>query len=285
MVADDTLSGRLSVLEKEIKRVEEENKLLRDAMESQGSLLKELTAEIRKFHYHNIELGKCCKETSSHLTSTDEAAGPEQGFSEQDLQANHIMHSDEPMWTKTNDRTEESYQSEPKANNTRNTNYLLESNLSRQFPVKIESENVRKLMIYAGQTPEIRVAFHSTVTNFLDNLGVYHPVVFDHVITNIGGAYHPHTGIFIAPVDGVYVFNLGGMSAPGRSIYLELVNDGTWIQSIYPNAQNIPCTATDSLTVIIELNKGNEVWVRTGTPGQIHGNHYTFFAGWIHYMK
>jgi hypothetical protein len=33
-------------------------------------------------------------------------------------------------------------------------------------------------------------------------------VVFDHVITNIGKAYNPHTGHFTAPYDGLYFFTV-----------------------------------------------------------------------------
>jgi len=40
-------------------------------------------------------------------------------------------------------------------------------------------------------------------------------VVFDRVVTNVGDAYNPETGKFVAPADGVYQFNVV-ISAQGR---------------------------------------------------------------------
>ena len=40
-------------------------------------------------------------------------------------------------------------------------------------------------------------------------------VVFDRIVTNVGNAYNPETGKFVAPADGVYQFNVV-ISAQGR---------------------------------------------------------------------
>ena len=39
------------------------------------------------------------------------------------------------------------------------------------------------------------------------NPSTHHPLVFDVVKVNIGGAYNPYSGSFIVPVDGVYVMS------------------------------------------------------------------------------
>ncbi|KAK3580250.1 hypothetical protein CHS0354_012778 [Potamilus streckersoni] len=137
------------------------------------------------------------------------------------------------------------------------------------------------------QTEFRQVAFDSTISvEDLTNLGVHHTIIFDHVITNIGGAYHPHTGVFITPIDGVYVFNLRAVARARTWEWLELVKDGSWIQSILADAGSFDSFATGSLVAVLELNKGNEVWVRTGGgTGEIHGSSYTFFSAWLLIMK
>jgi hypothetical protein len=51
------------------------------------------------------------------------------------------------------------------------------------------------------------ITFHAMMSDDLvSNIG--QTVVFDHVITNIGKAYNPHTGHFTAPYDGLYFFTV-----------------------------------------------------------------------------
>jgi hypothetical protein len=51
------------------------------------------------------------------------------------------------------------------------------------------------------------IVFHAMMSDDLvSNIG--HTVVFDHVITNIGKAYNPHTGHFTVPYDGLYFFTV-----------------------------------------------------------------------------
>ena len=51
------------------------------------------------------------------------------------------------------------------------------------------------------------IKFHAMMSDDLvSNIG--QTVVFDHVITNIGKAYNPHTGHFTAPYDGLYFFSV-----------------------------------------------------------------------------
>ncbi|WAR25943.1 hypothetical protein MAR_011647 [Mya arenaria] len=55
------------------------------------------------------------------------------------------------------------------------------------------------------------VAFSATITKDVTNFGSHQPLVFDKVITNVGGAYDSRHGTFRAPVDGIYQFSFSAL--------------------------------------------------------------------------
>jgi hypothetical protein len=116
----------------------------------------------------------------------------------------------------------------------------------------------------------------------LVNLGDKHIILFDKVITNTGGAYHGHTGIFIAPTKGLYEFYLTAMSMPGKHQYLSFVKDGTVISYLYPDAYSSSASVeTAGNQWVVELDQGSEVWIQTYVAGEIHGNCFTTFSGFL----
>ena len=117
------------------------------------------------------------------------------------------------------------------------------------------------------------------------NLGQSHFLVFDSVITNVGGAYHSTTGIFTAPVDGIYAFNMALHINAGSLIDVCFVKDGNEVMCNNGEARNSQDSKSTSRTVILELSKGNEVRTRTNSWSgygiqQLHGNNYSAFSGW-----
>jgi len=60
-----------------------------------------------------------------------------------------------------------------------------------------------------------KVAFYAGLTKNFGPVTEHTDIIFDKVITNIGGSYEPHTGRFTAPLNGVYQFNVI-VSAQGR---------------------------------------------------------------------
>ncbi|KAK3583649.1 hypothetical protein CHS0354_021386 [Potamilus streckersoni] len=137
--------------------------------------------------------------------------------------------------------------------------------------------------LFERQVQENHVAFHAQVSvPDLVNLGIHQTIVFDKIVTNIGGGYHHSTGIFIAPISGVYVFHVTAMSTPGKNQFLMLTKDGAGIQLLYTEA--ITNYESASITVPLELGKGSEVWVQTETGmGTIHGYTQTIFTGFLLY--
>jgi hypothetical protein len=71
------------------------------------------------------------------------------------------------------------------------------------------------------------IAFHAMMSDDLvSNIG--QTVVFDHVITNIGKAYNPHTGHFTVPYDGLYFFTVSFLKRYSSNLTLTmLINSRT----------------------------------------------------------
>ncbi|XP_042368267.1 complement C1q-like protein 3 [Plectropomus leopardus] len=107
-------------------------------------------------------------------------------------------------------------------------------------------------------------------------------LVYKRVITNIGNAYSEFTGIFTAPVAGVYYFTIfhhaGG--GPGTELFL------------YKNSQHIVTTQdhpsvhetahNGGNAVFLQLYQGDQVYVRMGANSHIYGsNYHTTFSGFL----
>ena len=144
-------------------------------------------------------------------------------------------------------------------------------------------------MFFAGFIQKTVVAFTAKVAPpDLTGLGAGQTIVFDEVITNVGNGYDNLTGIFTAPVSGVYVFDMALMVASDVYQYTELVKDGQSIVYNYSAATGVNCFVSSSRTVTLQLEKASKVWVRTITEnitfhgsGKVHGNGFSTFSGWL----
>jgi len=84
-----------------------------------------------------------------------------------------------------------------------------------------------QLLDSVQKAPDTRVAFTSCVGhNDLVNLQQHQVIVFDHVITNHDNAYDNTTGLFRAPLSGVYAFHFSAMSIPYHRLFSDLMSNG-----------------------------------------------------------
>ena len=98
------------------------------------------------------------------------------------------------------------------------------------------------------------VAFTAVVAPpTLSLLGAGETLVFDTVITNVGNAYRNTTGLFRAPIKGVYVFNFALMMDPGLDEYIELVKNGNHVMWNYGHAPGSTHLISASRTAAVEL--------------------------------
>uniref|UniRef100_A0A3P9KC69 C1q domain-containing protein n=1 Tax=Oryzias latipes TaxID=8090 RepID=A0A3P9KC69_ORYLA len=82
---------------------------------------------------------------------------------------------------------------------------------------------------------------------------------FKKVVTNIGNGYDPETGIFTAPVKGLYYFRVTGIAGSNGELNAGLKKNGQNMFAIYQKA-GTQAGATNGMA--LELEQGDRVYVQ-----------------------
>ena len=113
--------------------------------------------------------------------------------------------------------------------------------------------------------PEESIAFLANFSStFPESAAGYHNLTFDTVITNVGNAYHPHSGSFIAPRSGLNVFIWTIRSWGDRYHSTQQVVNDIIINGIYLNPIST-ISGSFTGTVVVHVNQGDDMLIRTGT--------------------
>jgi hypothetical protein len=129
------------------------------------------------------------------------------------------------------------------------------------------------------------VAFTTTLSNTISNMGSHQQIVFDHVITNVGNGYSPSHGHFTAPIRGVYIFFVVITNVPRYSSSIQLLKNGGWIGSALAHGsnQNSDLFVTSTIAATVELQAGDEVWVQNeysfSSVEELDGAGFSSFSG------
>lgn len=139
--------------------------------------------------------------------------------------------------------------------------------------------------LQASQVPRHEVAFSAYLTHDVTGFGNYLAITFDHVITNIGGAYNGKSGIFACYQPGVYVFYWVITNKDRTWMDSELVVNGIEQCQAFSDSGNHDDYAVASNVVVVDLKKGDQVWIRSGTwhNAQFGGERRSSFSGWLLY--
>ena len=114
------------------------------------------------------------------------------------------------------------------------------------------------------QDPEI--AFFASISTNIEHLGGGQIIVFDNVVTKVDssnslGGYNHVTGVFTAPVDGLYVFSTTLMSHENAYAHFRIYRDNTPVAAVAVSG-TLHKYYSASATVVLLLSKGETVSVR-----------------------
>ncbi|KAL2091475.1 hypothetical protein ACEWY4_013738 [Coilia grayii] len=146
--------------------------------------------------------------------------------------------------------------------------------------VKAES-SVKELGRDISERPKI--AFSASLGG-VGSRGPYNTdttLTFRDVITNIGNAFRPATGIFTAPVRGVYLFSLFECSLSPQPASLSLHKNEQMMVSVAKRRAQHEGAENGSNGVVLQLEQGDQVYVRLWKDSWVYDStgHYTTFSG------
>lgn len=143
---------------------------------------------------------------------------------------------------------------------------------------KADNKTPNRIRRADNETP---VAFFATMVKHLEHAGIQQPFVFEHVITNVGNAYHGHIGSFIAPVAGTYVFSTTLVSFYHVNAHAQFVKNGQPITTLYVSGGESGHDTT-SQTIVLNLHKGDDVGIHNvDNDKSFYGSNHSLFSGFL----
>ena len=116
---------------------------------------------------------------------------------------------------------------------------------------------------------------------------LHHILLFDTVKTNLGSAYNSNSGMFTAPVDGVYTFTWTIFSEVHSYVYTQIVVNSAAFDNMIVNSNAVNDVHSGTKVIVVSLTSGDVVYVRTDDTYLSHGsiysgrvNGYSSFCGW-----
>ncbi|CAC5390052.1 C1QL [Mytilus coruscus] len=124
-----------------------------------------------------------------------------------------------------------------------------------------------------------KVGFLATLSKSLEDIGMHATVVYDAVKTNIGGGYDPITGIFTSPSDGLYYFTWTTLTEPKGSFITSLQHNNNAVVGNHARANGLDEYLPSSQSAVVQMKKGETVYIRTWAQGQYLSGFWSSFSG------
>ncbi|XP_047241272.1 complement C1q tumor necrosis factor-related protein 3-like [Girardinichthys multiradiatus] len=109
-------------------------------------------------------------------------------------------------------------------------------------------------------------------------------IIYRTVITNVGNAYNQHTGIFAAPVAGVYYFTFFYHAGGERIVSLALVKNNEVIMIAYDHKTSHDGADNGGNAAFLQLQQGDQVYMQLSENTHVWGDsQITTFSGALLY--
>uniref|UniRef100_A0A3Q2D0W3 C1q domain-containing protein n=1 Tax=Cyprinodon variegatus TaxID=28743 RepID=A0A3Q2D0W3_CYPVA len=105
-------------------------------------------------------------------------------------------------------------------------------------------------------------------------------IIYRKVITNVGNAYNQNTGIFVAPVAGIYYFTFFYHAGGNQPVSLALMKNNELIVTAYDLKSSYDGSDNGGNAAFLQLQQGDHVYMRLLATTHYFGNsHITTFSG------
>ena len=130
------------------------------------------------------------------------------------------------------------------------------------------------------------VAFLAAIVNQgkVEHLGVNQNIIFDTVLTNVGGSFNVNHGIFTVPHSGIYLISATVLSWVDTEVHACIMVNGKRTVSIFGHG-SAGRHEQGTQVAVLQLAVGDTVTVENiDTPDTpVYGNRYTSFTGVLLY--
>ncbi|KAL4230592.1 hypothetical protein ACF0H5_010969 [Mactra antiquata] len=162
---------------------------------------------------------------------------------------------------------------------------LAEKEANEELELSLDNQPSKSLHVRQLPTlpSEGTIAFTAVLNHEVTNMGVDQNIVFDLVHTNIGNAYNPHHGTFVAPVTGVYVIHTTIFTRYNNIAWCEIVVNGASKAGVFVKAASGQHNSGSQM-LVLRLSQGDDVAVQNiQKTDYIFSDHYVYptFSGFL----
>ncbi|XP_045187953.1 complement C1q-like protein 4 [Mercenaria mercenaria] len=162
---------------------------------------------------------------------------------------------------------------------------LLKTVFSKDEELKDIIHRPSRFVLESGDGP---VAFTAAIQpRVQDHVGANATVKFETVITNLGGGYNNTTGVFTAPLPGLYMFSCSLLDHfdgkhGSAKLHAEIVQNDKILGRVFAHADD---TNRDqgANTVFVQVNQGDRIFIRSVDNNDLAlgGEMYSTFSGYL----